>query len=138
MRPVSAVIVSLAALAVSASAAFAQEGGNTDDMDLALAAGWKAAFTCSDLFTAGQSMAEIDQNDLSGIYPDYQRAFDTLPKAQVNTAMKTVSVTYWRRFQHDFLPAAFRQLADSTGAGPGQRHRRERQDPAAHRRGRAA
>ena len=94
MRPVSAVIVSLAALAVSASAAFAQEGGNTDDMDLALAAGWKAAFTCSDLFTAGQSMAEIDQNDLSGIYPDYQRAFDTLPKPQVNTAMKTVSVTY--------------------------------------------
>ncbi|MFT5932363.1 MAG: hypothetical protein ACI93G_001449, partial [Hyphomonas sp.] len=90
MRPVSAVIVSLAALAVSASAAFAQEGGNTDDMDLALAAGWKAAFACSDLFTAGQSMAEIDQNDLSGIYPDYQRAFDTLPKAQVNTAMKTV------------------------------------------------
>ena len=94
MRPVSVVIVSLAALAVSAASAFAQEGGNTDEMDLALAAGWKAAFTCSDMFTAGQSMTVIEQNDLSGIYPDYQRAFDTLPKAEINTAKKTVSVTY--------------------------------------------
>ena len=94
MRPARAVIVSLAALAVSAMPALAQEGGNTDEMDAALAAGWKASFICSDLFNAGQSMAEIEQNDLSGIYPDYQRAYDKLPGAQVNTMQKTVSVTY--------------------------------------------
>lgn len=94
MRPVTAVIVSLAALAVSALPAIAQEGGTTDVMDDALAAGWKAAFTCSGLFNARQTQAEIDQNELSGIYPDYQRSFDRLAPAQVNTAMKTVSVTY--------------------------------------------
>ncbi|KCZ90707.1 serine hydrolase domain-containing protein [Hyphomonas johnsonii] len=94
MRAMSAVIVSLAVLAMSAVPALAQEGGNTDEMDSALAAGWKAAFTCSGLFTAGQTLAEIEDNELDGIYQDYQRAYDRLPPVRVDTAMKTVSVTY--------------------------------------------
>lgn len=87
----------LAALALSIPLtlpAHAQEGGTTEDVQRALAAGWKATFTCSGLFVAGQTLQELDQNELSGIYPDYVRFYDQLPPAKIDQARKTVSVDY--------------------------------------------
>ncbi|ABI76418.1 beta-lactamase [Hyphomonas neptunium ATCC 15444] len=87
----------LAALVLSiplALPATAQEGGNTEEVQRALAAGWKATFTCSGLFVAGQTLQELDQNELAGIYPDYVRDYDQLPPATVNQARKIVSVDY--------------------------------------------
>ncbi len=72
----------------------AQEGGTTDAMQASLAAGWKATFICSGTFVAGQTLAEIERNELSGIYPDYQRQYDQLPAAVIDTGRKLVSVTY--------------------------------------------
>ena len=94
MRAVRKCLVSLSALALTASAALAQEGGSTRALEDALAAGYKASFTCSALFNAGQTPTEIRQNELSGIYPDYQRSFDKLPDAVIDAGRKTVSVTY--------------------------------------------
>ena len=87
----------LAALALSiplALPAMAQEGGTTEETQRALAAGWKATFTCSGLFVAGQTQQELDQNELAGIYPDYARYFDQLPPARIDQSRKTVSVDY--------------------------------------------
>lgn len=87
----------LAALALSiplALPAKAQEGGTTEDTQRALAAGWKATFSCSGLFVAGQTQQELDHNELSGIYPDYARYFDQLPPARIDQSRKTVSVDY--------------------------------------------
>ena len=88
------IIASALALAVMATPALAQEGGNTDTLNKALAAGWKASFVCSDTFNAGQSLSDIQKNDLSGIYTDYRRDYDRLPDAKIDTARKIVSVTY--------------------------------------------
>ncbi|MFN3910615.1 serine hydrolase domain-containing protein [Hyphomonas sp.] len=82
------------ALSFPALMATAQEGGTTEAMEQALAAGWKAAFICSGTFVAGQTLAEIERNELSGIYPDFQRQYDALPAAVIDTARKLVSVTY--------------------------------------------
>ena len=94
MQVFRSVCVALIAYATLSNAAHGQEGGNTDEMDAALAAGYKAGFVCSGLFTAGQTADEIETNELSGIYPDYQRFFDKLPDALVNLRDKTVSVTF--------------------------------------------
>lgn len=59
----------------------------------ALAAGYKSAFLCSDLFTAGLSEAEATQDDLEGIYPDYQALVRALP-AVVDRERRTVSVAF--------------------------------------------
>ena len=90
---------SLAALCVSFAAfpmVSAQEGGNTDEMNASLAAGYKAAFVCSATFNARQTMGEIQANELNGIYPDYRDLFRTLPPARIDNARKTVSVRYSR------------------------------------------
>ena len=73
----------------------------------ALAAGYKAAFVCSDNFTAGQTEAQIDADDLTGIYPEYAELVKDLP-AVIDRAAKTVSVAF-----DDRLPprvAAWRPL----------------------------
>jgi len=85
----AALTLVLPALAVSA-----QEGGTTEQLESALAAGWKATFLCSGLFVAGQTLPEIERNELSGIYPDYQRQYDALPGAEIDETRKLVSVTY--------------------------------------------
>lgn len=87
----------LAALALSlpiSLPAMAQEGGTTEEMQRALAAGWKATFTCSGIFVAGQTLQELDRNELSGIYPDYVRYYDQLPAAAVDSTRRMVSVLY--------------------------------------------
>jgi len=59
----------------------------------ALAAGYKAAFLCSDLFDAHLSEAQATADDLEGIYPEYQALVRVLP-AQVDTVRRTVSVAF--------------------------------------------
>ena len=99
--------------------AAAQEGGTTQSMRGALAAGWKASFICSGRFVAGQSLDVIERNDLSGLYPDFVRAFDALPDAEVDETRKTVSVTY----SPDMPPriAAYRPGYGCTQLAPGAR-----------------
>jgi len=80
----------LAVLAVcAATAASAQE----DPHVRALAAGYKAAFLCSGVFSAGRPEAEIAADDLEGIYPDYQALVRTLP-ASVDREKMTASVAF--------------------------------------------
>lgn len=83
-----------AILGFSFTPAIAQEGGQTDTMTRALAAGYKAAFTCSGVFNADQTLAEIKANELTGIYPDYRDAMRALPNAEIDSAAKTVSVEF--------------------------------------------
>ncbi|MEO1028205.1 MAG: serine hydrolase [Pseudomonadota bacterium] len=81
-------------LASSAVFAAAQEGGTSPEMDAALAAGWKAGFICSASFNAGQPLEEIEANELDGIYPDFRKAYDVLPDAEIDQDAKTVSVAF--------------------------------------------
>lgn len=78
----------------TAMPAFAQEGGTSPEMDAALAAGWKAGFTCSATFNGGQTDIEIANNELDGIYPDFQESFDALPGARIDRDARIVSVSW--------------------------------------------
>lgn len=60
----------------------------------ALVAGYKAAFTCSATFNAGQTLGEIEANELTGIYPDYRETMAALPPAEIDERNKVVSVRY--------------------------------------------
>lgn len=76
--------------------ATAQEGGTTPIMEKALAAGYKALFTCSATFTADQSVSEIDYNELNGIYTDYRQPMRSVSEARVNDRERMVAVRYAR------------------------------------------
>jgi CubicO group peptidase (beta-lactamase class C family) len=76
-------------LALSASTLHAA----SPDRTAALAAGYKAAFLCSGIFTAGQGESQVAADDLTGIYPDYQAQVSALP-AVVDQTAKTVSVAF--------------------------------------------
>lgn len=86
----------LAAALLLPSAASAQEGGETDIMKRALAAGYKALFTCSATFTADQSRSEIEANELDGIYLDYREPMRSVSEANVRDRTRTVAVRYAR------------------------------------------
>jgi len=60
---------------------------------LALAAGYKAAFLCSDIFTAGEGEEQATADDLEGAYKLYQNDIRTLP-AIIDRDAKTVSVAF--------------------------------------------
>ena len=64
-----------------------------DPHRLALAAGYKAAFTCSGRWNAGQGEAAIARDDLTGIYAEYQPLVNGLTAA-VDEAARTVSVKF--------------------------------------------
>jgi CubicO group peptidase (beta-lactamase class C family) len=59
----------------------------------ALAAGYKAAFVCSNLFNGGLSQEQIEADDLRGTYSDLNGLLATLPLS-VDQQHRTVSVTY--------------------------------------------
>ncbi|WP_084420475.1 serine hydrolase domain-containing protein [Henriciella litoralis] len=87
----------LSALLVSfalGTGAQAQEGGETEVMKKALAAGYKALFTCSGTFTAEQSRSEIEFNELDGIYVDYREPMRRVSEANINDRSRTVAVRY--------------------------------------------
>ncbi|MFN3584090.1 serine hydrolase domain-containing protein [Phenylobacterium sp.] len=81
-------------LAVAISAAAASSVPAAEDAHVrALAAGYKAAFLCSDVFNAGQTPEQIAADDLDGIYPEYQDLVRTLP-ARIDREARTVSVPF--------------------------------------------
>ena len=99
----------------------------------ALAAGYKAAFLCSDIFTAGQTEAEVEADDLQRVYPEIEPLLPKL-KAVVDRQARTVSVAF-----DDRLPprvAAWRpqlgcaQLPIGAGADAVRLLPRLRADPA--------
>jgi CubicO group peptidase (beta-lactamase class C family) len=104
--------IALALLAAPAAAA-------EDPHKLALAAGYKAAFLCSGRWTAGQDVASITRDDLTGIYREYQDSVATLP-ATIDEVSRTVSV----KFANNMPPriAVWRPLLGCAqlppGAGP--------------------
>lgn len=59
----------------------------------AYAAGYKAGFVCSAVFNAGKSMAQIEAQELSGIYPVVADLVSDLP-AEIDRAEKRVSVAW--------------------------------------------
>lgn len=120
------VLIRLALFAVApmvSNAAAPPGDGGLSLQDLhsrALAAGYMAAFTCSDVFNAGQTPDQIGADDLEGIYVQYQELVRRLPAAQIDRAKHMVSVKY-----DDKLPpriSAWRPSLGCTelpiGAGP--------------------
>lgn len=79
-------LIPLLALSSAVSAA-------PDNHTRALAAGYKAAFLCSGMFTAGQTEAQVTADDLTGIYADYADIVPTLT-ATIDPVAKTVAVAF--------------------------------------------
>eukprot|EP00903_Cladosiphon_okamuranus_P003242 g3240.t1 len=89
----------LAALAIGFSLALcplatAQDYAPSETSKRALAAGYKALFTCSGYFTAGQTLSEIAENELSGIYVDYRPIMEEVGDASIDEATKSVVVAF--------------------------------------------
>ena len=82
------IVVSAALLALQPS--FAAD----DEAPLWLAAGYKALFTCSATFLADRTPAQIERNELTGIYADYVTPMRKLPAAQIERGRSWVSVSY--------------------------------------------
>ncbi len=78
-------------MSVSANAQIAQPSAGT--YPRAVAAGYKAALYCSGIFNAGRAPAQIDANELTGIYPDYDKIVPTLT-AQINRVHGAVAVAF--------------------------------------------
>lgn len=86
MRRIILTVLLLAALPASA-----QTTGTPRER--ALAAGYKAAFLCSDLFNAGMSEEQATAVDLTGIYREYEPLVAAMP-ATIDRGARTVSVTF--------------------------------------------
>ena len=71
----------------------AAQAASIDPVSLNLAAGYKAAFTCSGYFNADRSLEQIAGDELTNIYPDFREALASLPDAVVDKKAKSVSVT---------------------------------------------
>ena len=83
-----------AALLAGAAPAAAQAPKPDAELHRAWAAGYRAAFTCSSLWNgAGKSLAAIERDELTNIYPEIEADVRAL-KADVDPRAKRVSVTY--------------------------------------------
>lgn len=81
---------------VSIPIATAQSDDASDTTKLALAAGYKALATCSATFTADQTRAVIEANELDGIYPSYRPLMSEVSDANINERQRFVSVRFDR------------------------------------------
>ncbi|WP_243444683.1 serine hydrolase domain-containing protein [Sphingosinicella humi] len=70
--------------------AAAQDG---DRYTRALAAGYKASFLCSDLFNAGQTVEQVERDDLQRTYASLEPLFPEL-KADIDRQARTVRVAF--------------------------------------------
>ena len=66
---------------------------NPDRYTRALAAGYKASFLCSDLFNAGQSVEQVERDDLQRTYAELEPIMPTLA-ADIDREAKIVSVAF--------------------------------------------
>ena len=82
----------VAAIALTATPAQAADAGG--DLNRAWAAGYRAAFTCSSLWDgAGKAMADIERDELTGIYPEIEADVRALT-ADVDQTARRVLVRY--------------------------------------------
>jgi CubicO group peptidase (beta-lactamase class C family) len=81
----------LLAAALLAAPAAAQQ--NRPEYLRALAAGYKASFLCSDLFNAGQTVEQVEADDLKRTYSELEPLMPAM-KADIDRAAKTVSVAF--------------------------------------------
>lgn len=79
--------------ALIASPLAAQQAKAPAPYTLAIAAGYKAAITCSAMFIGGRTEAQIAKDELSGIYPEYDAIVPTL-EAKVDARTGTVTVAF--------------------------------------------
>ncbi len=80
-------------LALSPAAAQRVPPADSSAYARAVAAGYKAAIYCSGIFTAGRTPAQIDADELAGIYPDYDRIVPALT-ATIDARQGAVSVAF--------------------------------------------
>ena len=66
---------------------------DNDRYTRALAAGYKAAFLCSDLFNAGQTVEQVERDDLQRTYASLESLIPEL-KADIDREAKIVSVAF--------------------------------------------
>jgi len=62
--------------------------------DKALAAGYKAMFTCSAVFNGGKTPDQIAEDELDNIYPDFTAGMAAIGETTINAVNKTVSVEF--------------------------------------------
>jgi len=74
------------------SSAFAQDRPTRSDK--ALAAGYKAMFTCSAVFNGGKTTEQIAAQELDNIYADFGPAMKEIGEAHINQAGQYVSVSF--------------------------------------------
>ena len=73
--------------------ALAQEESSTRQ-ELALAAGYKAMFTCSATFNGKKSKEQIAQDELDNIYSDYKKPISEVGPTAINAVENYVSVSF--------------------------------------------
>ncbi len=76
-----------------AAPAAAQQSADDARYDRALAAGYKAQFLCSGLWDGGRTRAEIEADELTGIYDRIAAIVPTLP-AEIDEAAQQVRVSF--------------------------------------------
>ena len=81
----------LAGSLFASTSAFAQD---PKLQDKALAAGYKAMFTCSAVFNGGKTAEQIAADELDNIYGDYAPAMEAIGAPEVDGISKIVSVSY--------------------------------------------
>jgi len=86
------VFVAALALSVTSQPAVAQD--TPTRQDIALAAGYKAMFTCSAVFNARKTPEQISGDELSNYYEDYVNAMALTGENEVNAAEQYVSVKF--------------------------------------------
>lgn len=86
-------MLKFAAKILVVGALFGAPAAAQDRYTRALAAGYKAAFLCSDIFNAGQSEAIVAADDLKRIYPELEPIIPSL-ETKIDRAAKTVSVSF--------------------------------------------
>lgn len=88
-------VYALAVLALTAPAAAQQPQAPTESSPYqrAIAAGYKALTLCSGIFSAGRTREQIEQDELGGIYPEYEAITPTL-KAEVDRHRSLVRVAW--------------------------------------------
>jgi len=85
------VILTLPLSILMGSSVFAQEASLQDK---ALAAGYKAMFTCSATFNGGKKPEQIMQDELDNIYPDFANGMAAIGETQIDATTKIVSVKF--------------------------------------------
>ncbi len=87
-------ILAAAAFALALPAAAQEAEDAPSRHDLMLAAGYKAAFTCSAVFNGGKTIDQIAKAELDRIYPDYGPAMDAVGDAEIDREARRVAVTW--------------------------------------------